>query len=218
MDQGKPWKSAKLWVAFVAITVMVAGCAIVDAARVLVGQVQAKYPDAKVTLEDKDGDGHKDTVMVTHPDGRVEEDEAASQALAQAGAADSLFGQTLEQWGLMFGIPVVGLVGRWWGRRKPIQDLAASRAEMAIEQGMITNLVESVQATRKVLSAESLAIADAALKDAQSTEARKRILDVKAANDIASVKVSIVVDGDMALTETAVAASAASMMPPADGG
>ena len=80
---------------------------------------------------DSDGDGRADK----DPSGRPVEVPGTRAALGGAGAADDSIAELLGLAAAIVGVPGVGLVGAWWGKRKPIKQF--------------TKLVESFEAAKQ---------------------------------------------------------------------
>jgi len=93
---------------------------------------KAENPTAKVIPVDEDGDGTNDFLGVdangdnkvdTDSTGKLVEVPGTRAEYANAQAVDQGLGELIADIGLVLGVPGVGLLGAWWGKRKPVKQL-----------------------------------------------------------------------------------------------
>lgn len=93
----------------------------------------AENPTAATIPVDEDGDGITDFLGVDadgdhqvdiDSTGKPVEVPGSREEFNRAGAVDTSIAELIALAGLAFGVPgATGLLGRWWGRRKPIKQL-----------------------------------------------------------------------------------------------
>jgi len=84
---------------------------------------KVQNPTATVEVIDEDNDGQADTAVYTDASGEEKEVEGAREhfdAVKEAEGDDELISSELQAWAAVLGLPIVGLVGRVWGRHKPM--------------------------------------------------------------------------------------------------
>ncbi len=188
------------------ILVVVAGCyttkANVEDARRVIEEARAAHPDWVFDREmtDVDGDGTKDVLLATKPDGTRVEVSGTRAQMAEAKLMDTEIELTLEWWQVMLSLPPLGLAFRWWIRRKPLQTLTAQAIEMAAQSGVITNIIQSIQDVRASVPPDKLPQLDAKLKAGQSRTTQAAIREAKEAADMASVSASRAPSDQLVLT------------------
>ena len=93
---------------------------------------KADNPTARIIPVDEDGDGTNDFLGVdADGDNKVDTDSAGKPIevpgtraeYANAQAVDQGLGELITDIGLVLGVPGVGLLGAWWGKRKPVKQL-----------------------------------------------------------------------------------------------
>jgi len=128
-DINRYWLVAAAIVVLGVIVWVFAGCTfgqrMHDAGQAFV----AENPGAAVIPVDEDGDDTIDFLGAdTDADGKVDRDSAgelivvpgSARPAAQAKEADAGISELITLAGAVIGIPGIGLVGSWWGKRKPI--------------------------------------------------------------------------------------------------
>lgn len=140
------------WVAGIILTVCVAaaialgGCTFGQRLNNAVRTFKSDNPIAGIIPVDEDGDGTTDFLGVDlDRDNKVDTDSAGKPVeipgsrdiYAGAETVDVEMGELITLFGAVIGIPGVGLLGSWWGRRKPIKQLTTlvHSFEMAKKDG-----------------------------------------------------------------------------------
>jgi len=149
MKQYITWIGIGLLIAglLVCLSTMIPGCGFGQRISAASKAFSASNPTAAQIPVDEEGDGIVDFLGVdadgdhkvdTDPAGELIEVPGSRREYADAGATGGAIAESITLVGTILGLPIMGLVGKWWGKRKPLKqftDLVRKFEEARVEGG-----------------------------------------------------------------------------------